>query len=185
MARRSDWNRNQPRRSEGRSVTVAAFASVWDDQAGAAVAVVRDERDPVTGALRAGSSHAVLLRLVGDGVIASGPQAFIHYQHGVLAEPLAGLQSQRGPEVADDAIRCHVRSTEEQGELSRCQVRPPVCGDRRARSSSGRLHGRPLRTGYASSRRNAGVGLPNCRGLSPLNGAVQEGSDAVIAPATA
>lgn len=55
----------------------------------------------------------------------------------------------------------------------------------RTRSSSGRLHGRPLRTGSAPSRRNAVISLPNCRGLSPLNGAMQEGSDAVITPVTA
>lgn len=47
-----------------------------------------------------------------------------------------------------------------------------------------RLHGRPLRTGPAPSVRNAVIRLLNCRGLSPVNGAVQDGSDAVITPAT-
>ena len=53
----------------------------------------------------------------------------------------------------------------------------------RARSSSGRLHGRPLRTASAPSRRSAVTSLPNRRGL-PENGAIQDGSDAVITPAT-
>jgi len=55
----------------------------------------------------------------------------------------------------------------------------------RTRSSSGRPQGRPLRTGSAPSRRSAVMSLPNCRGLSPVNGAIQDGSDAVITPATA
>ena len=53
------------------------------------------------------------------------------------------------------------------------------------RSSSGRLHGRPLRTASAPSRRSAVTSLPKQRGLSPVNGAIQDGSDAVITPATA
>lgn len=54
----------------------------------------------------------------------------------------------------------------------------------RARSSSGRLQGRPLRTGSAPSRRSAVISLPNCRGLSPVNGAIPDDSDAVITPDT-
>lgn len=53
------------------------------------------------------------------------------------------------------------------------------------RSSSGRLHGRPRRTASAPSRRNAATNLPKQRGLSPVNGAIQDGSDAVITTATA
>lgn len=52
-------------------------------------------------------------------------------------------------------------------------------------SSSGRPQGRPLRTGLVPSRRNAVRSFVNCRGLSPVNGAIQEASDAVITPATA
>lgn len=47
------------------------------------------------------------------------------------------------------------------------------------RFSSGSDHGRPLRTGSAPSRRGAVISLPNCRRLTPVNGAVQDGSDAV------
>ena len=54
----------------------------------------------------------------------------------------------------------------------------------RARSSSGGLHGRPLRTASAPFRRGTVTSLPKFRGLSPVNGAVQDGSDAVITPAT-
>jgi hypothetical protein len=41
-----------------------------------------------------------------------------------------------------------------------------------------------LRTGSAPSRRNPLTSFPNGRELSPVNGAIQEGSDAVITPAT-
>lgn len=52
-------------------------------------------------------------------------------------------------------------------------------------SSSGRLHGWPLRTASAPSRRSCVTNVPKQRGLSPVNGATQEGSDAVITPDTA
>lgn len=48
------------------------------------------------------------------------------------------------------------------------------------RSSSGRPHGRPLRTGTAPCLRRAVMSVPNCCGLSPVNGLIQQGSDAVI-----
>lgn len=52
------------------------------------------------------------------------------------------------------------------------------------RSSSGRRQARALSTGSAPSRRSAVTGFPNCRGPSPVNGAIQEGSDTVITPDT-
>lgn len=55
----------------------------------------------------------------------------------------------------------------------------------RTRSSKGRRHRQPRRTGPAPSQRKAGINLPNYRGLSPGERAVQDGSDAVITPATA
>lgn len=53
-----------------------------------------------------------------------------------------------------------------------------------ARSSNGRLHGRHLRTASAPSRRGTVTSSPKARRLSPVNGAVQDGSDPVITPAT-
>lgn len=52
------------------------------------------------------------------------------------------------------------------------------------RSSSGRLHGRPRWTPSTPSRRSVVSSLPKQRGLSPANGVIQDGSDAVIALAT-
>ncbi|MEU3219806.1 hypothetical protein [Streptomyces sp. NPDC006971] len=43
----------------------------------------------------------------------------------------------------------------------------------KAQSSNGKLHGRPFRTASAPSRRRTVTSLPNCRGLSPVNGAIQ------------
>ncbi len=54
----------------------------------------------------------------------------------------------------------------------------------RTLSSSGRLHGRPRCTTSAPSRRSMVSSLPKQRGLSPANGAIQDGSDAVITVAT-
>lgn len=54
----------------------------------------------------------------------------------------------------------------------------------RIRSSSDRLHGRPRRTASAPSRRSAVTSLRKQRGLSPVNGPIQDGCDAVITPAT-
>lgn len=53
------------------------------------------------------------------------------------------------------------------------------------RSSSGNPHGRPRRTSSAPSRRSAVTCLPKQRGLSPVNGAIQDEADAVITPVTA
>jgi hypothetical protein len=47
-----------------------------------------------------------------------------------------------------------------------------------------RLHGRPRRTASAPSRRSAVRSLRKQRGLSPVNGPVQDGCDTVITPAT-
>lgn len=42
----------------------------------------------------------------------------------------------------------------------------------------------PLRVASAPSRRSTVTSFPKQRGLSPVNGAIQDGSDAVITPAT-
>lgn len=52
------------------------------------------------------------------------------------------------------------------------------------RSSSDSFHGRPRPGESAPSRRSAVTNLPKARGLSPVNGAIQDGSDAVITPDT-
>lgn len=52
------------------------------------------------------------------------------------------------------------------------------------RSSSDRPHGRPRRAASAPVRRSVLTSLPNWRGLGPVSGAIQDGSDAVITAAT-
>lgn len=54
----------------------------------------------------------------------------------------------------------------------------------RARSSSGRLHGRPLADRIRTLAPQHGHQLAEEAGLSPVNGAVQDGSAAVITPVT-
>jgi hypothetical protein len=53
----------------------------------------------------------------------------------------------------------------------------------RTRSASGSLHGRPRLGASAPSLRNWVTNLLKARGLSPVNGAIQDGSAAVITPA--
>lgn len=69
------------------------------------------------------------LRLLGDGVVASRDQSAVHDEHGVLGEPLAGLQGEHRPEVVDDAVRCQLGNPEERGELAHRQVCAPVSRD--------------------------------------------------------
>ncbi len=52
------------------------------------------------------------------------------------------------------------------------------------RSSNGSLHGRPRRGSFPISRRTTVTNLPKQRGLSPENGAIQDGSNAVITAGT-
>jgi hypothetical protein len=71
----------------------------------------------------------VVLRLLGDRVVAGGDQGAVHDQHGVLAEPLAGLERERGSEVVDDTVGGRLRDTEQRGELARSEIGAPVRGD--------------------------------------------------------
>ncbi|GAA5023655.1 hypothetical protein GCM10023335_56600 [Streptomyces siamensis] len=52
------------------------------------------------------------------------------------------------------------------------------------RSSNGSLHGRPGRDSFPISWPTTVTNLPKQRGFSPENGAIHDGSDAVITPAT-
>jgi hypothetical protein len=65
-----------------------------DDQAGVGV----DDDLVVDGV-------PVVLRPLGDGVVAGGNQRAVHNEHGVPREPLAGLEGEHRPEVVGDAVR--------------------------------------------------------------------------------
>ncbi len=71
----------------------------------------------------------VVLRPLGDGVVPGGDQGAVHDEHGVLGEPLAGLESEHRPEVVDDAVRRRLRDAEQRRELPHGQVRAPVGRD--------------------------------------------------------
>jgi hypothetical protein len=62
-------------------------------------------------------------------VVAGGDQGAVHDEHGVLAEPLALLERERGPKVVDDAVGGRLGHPEQRCQLSQGQVRPPVRGD--------------------------------------------------------
>jgi hypothetical protein len=71
----------------------------------------------------------VVLRTLGDAVVAGGNQGAVHDQHGIFAEPLALAQSEGRPEMADYAVGSRLRDPEQQRELSQCHVRSPVRDD--------------------------------------------------------
>lgn len=98
------------------------------------------------------------LRLCGNAVVAGGDQGAVDDQDGVLAEPLVLLQGERRPEVVDEAVG---RGPRKRGELPQRQVGPPVRGNQQDTILRSRLHGRPLRTGSAPSRRGEVISLPN------------------------
>jgi hypothetical protein len=50
-------------------------------------------------------------------VVAGGDQRAVHDEHGVLREPLAGLEREQGTEVADDAVGRGLRDAEQWCEL--------------------------------------------------------------------
>lgn len=67
-------------------------AKTQDDQSGVGI-----DDDLMVGGV------AVVLRPLGDGVVAGGDQGAVHDEHGVLGEPLARLKREHWPEVVDDA----------------------------------------------------------------------------------
>lgn len=71
----------------------------------------------------------VVLRLLGNTVVAGGHQGAVHDQHGVHAEPFALLEGERGSEMVDDAVGCGLGHPEQRRQLAQGQVRPPVGGD--------------------------------------------------------
>ncbi|CCB77671.1 protein of unknown function [Streptantibioticus cattleyicolor NRRL 8057 = DSM 46488] len=144
-----------------REFGLALLAAVRDDQAGAPVAAICDDRGLADGVFRAGQlprlavvavacdwsadrddepgvgvdddlvvgGVPVVLGLLGDGVVTGGNEGAVHDEHGVLAEPLALLERERGPEVVDDAVGRRLGHPEQRGQLTQGQVRPPVRGD--------------------------------------------------------
>lgn len=89
-----------------------------DDQAGVGV-----DDDLVVGGV------PVVLRPLRDCVVPGGDQGAVHDQHGVLREPLAGLESEPRPEGVDDPVRRRLGHPEQRCELPHGQVRAPVGRD--------------------------------------------------------
>ena len=126
----------------------------------------------------------VVLRLLGDGVIASGYQGPSTISTASLRNRLRCWSASAGPRWSMMRSAADFDTPNSGASWRRVRLVRQYAATSRTRSSSGRLQGRPLRTGSAPSRRNAVINLPNCRGLSPVNGAIQDGSDAVITSAT-
>lgn len=94
------------------------------------------------------------------------------------AKDLRGRSAIIGPRGS--MIRSAADFDTPQGELPHRQVCSPVGHDQQCQSPRDRLHGRPSPTASALSRRRTVTSFPKERGLSPVNGAIQDGRDAVI-----
>ncbi|GLW19770.1 hypothetical protein Stsp01_65130 [Streptomyces sp. NBRC 13847] len=137
-----------------------------DDQAGTSVAAICDDRGAARRAPRAGQLPSLAVVAVagqrpadGDGepggVVAGGDEGAVHDQHSVLAEPLALLERESRCEVFDDAVGARLDTPNSEASWRRVEFVRQYAATRNTRSSSGRLHGRPLRTGAPPSRRRA------------------------------
>lgn len=125
-----------------------------------------------------------VLRLCGAGR-AGGDQGAVHNEHGVPTEPSAGPEREKRAEAADDAVGCELRDAEQRGQPAQRQVRAPVRRDQAAAGLP--ATGSTVGAGAPRLLRRAAEWSPTCRqqrGLSPVCGAVQDGSDAVITPTT-
>lgn len=85
--------------------------------------------------------------------------------------------------MVNDAVGSGPGDAEQRGELTRRQVRAAVRRDQQC-PVCWRQAPRPARRVASPPRDAAPSPVMNWRGLSPENGTIQNGSDAVITPAT-
>lgn len=119
-------------------------------------------------------------------MVPGGYQGAVHDQHGIFGEPLSRLQRELRPEVVDDAVRSGLRHPEQRRLLvdALSGVMRQYAATSSTRSSRLSFHGRPRPGASAPSRLRAATNFPKARELSPVNGTIQDGSDAVITPVT-
>jgi hypothetical protein len=128
---------------------------------------------------------SIVLRLLGHRVVTWGTRVPSTINTVFLRNRLRGRSASRGP-------RCLMTRSAADFDTPKCGaswrsvkfVRQYVVTSS-TRSSSGSPHGRPRRASSAPSLRRAVTSLSKQRGLSPVNGAIQDGADAVITPVTA
>lgn len=128
---------------------------------------------------------AIVLRLLGDLVVAGGYQRPVHDQHSVLGKAPTQGQRQPGAEVVDDASAVDLDTPKNAASWRRGKLVCQYASISSTLSSGDSFHGRPRPGASPPPRRSCLINLPEARGLSPANGAIQDGSDAVITPATA
>jgi hypothetical protein len=125
----------------------------------------------------------VVLRLLGDGMVQVGTRVPSTISTVPSRNRLRCWSASGGPRWSMMRSAADFDTPNNGANCRRARFIRQYAATSRTRSSRGRLHGLPLRTGSAPSRRSAVISLPNCRGLSPVNGAIHEGSDVVITPA--
>jgi hypothetical protein len=151
--------------------------SAW--RSGGRIALAGDKRRKV---LRPGrSTGEVSWRTVGP---APARQAARRVWVALCAGAMRGWRASRGPRWS---MTCPAADFEIPNNGPSCRIVKLVrqyAATSRTRSSRGRPQGRPLRAGSAPSRRSAVTSLRKLRRLSPVNGPIQDGCDALITPAT-
>ncbi len=125
--------------------SLAGFAAVRDEQASVPVAASGDHRCPADGELVA-CGVPIILRLLGDGVVAGWRQGVVPDQYGFPPEPLALLQ--REPRAKPSMMRSAADFDTPNSGASCRSVRlvRQYAATSSTRSSSGRLHGLPSRS---------------------------------------
>ncbi len=134
-----------------------------------------------------GRGVSIVLRLLGHRVVAGGHQGAVDDEDGVPAEPAPLPECQQRTEVVNDAVCSRLGDPEPSNSGASWRIVKFVrqhAVTSRTRSSNDRLQGRPRGRSAARSRRTAATNLPKQRGLSPVKGPLQDGTDDVITPVT-
>jgi hypothetical protein len=128
---------------------------------------------------------AVILGLFDDVVVPGGYQGAVDDEDGVLREPLAWPQCELRSEVVNHSVDGRLRHSEQRRQLPQCQVRAPVRSNKHPVGKRQLPRSAPAqRTSALPTHLGNQTNLPKVRRHSPVNGAIQDGSDAVITPVT-
>ncbi|ALO05810.1 hypothetical protein AQF52_0209 [Streptomyces venezuelae] len=128
---------------------------------------------------------AIVLRLLGDWWARVGTSVPSTISTVALAKRLRGVGASLGPRWSMTRSAVDLDTPKSGARWRRVKLVCQYAATSSTRSSKDSFHGRPRPGASPPSRRSCLINLPKERGLSPANGANQDGSDAVITPATA
>lgn len=130
-----------------------------------------------------GRAIAVVLRLLGDRVVAGGGQRLVGDEHDVLAETLTRPLGGHPPQLVDDPGSGRRGDLEERSRPVHRHLRPPVGRDQQTLILP-RQAPRPPAVHVSRVPAPDVTNVPKQHGLSPVSGPIQDGTNAVITPTT-